>query len=211
MHNFFTGVTKLHYVLHVLTTFNFLELPVSKKILVLNGSPHHKGNTALLCKNFVDGVTNAGHEVMQFDLQGMKIAGCIGCMRGGKDPESPCTIKDDMGLIYPVYEKADIVVLASPLYYWAFTGQLKCAFDRLFAVAECNPDYANPVKECILLMAAEGNTPDNWKPVEDYYDSLIHFLKWKNLGKVLAGGVLNPGDIADHPALAEAFKLGSSL
>lgn len=182
-----------------------------KKILILNGSPHPNGNTALLCKAFTDGASQAGHEVKQFNLPAMKIAGCIGCMRGGKDPESPCIIKDDMGQIYPVYEKADLVVLASPLYYWSFSGQLKCAFDRLFAVAECNPDYANPIKEVVLLMAAEGDTPDNWKPMLDYYDSLVSFLKWKDLGRVLAGGVLKPGEVANRPVVLEAFNLGASL
>lgn len=182
-----------------------------KKILILNGSPHPKGNTAILCQAFKDGAAQSGHEVEQFNLSTMKISGCIGCMKGGKDPESPCTIKDDMGQIYPIYEKANLVVLASPLYYWSFSGQLKCAFDRLFAVAECNPDYANPIKEVILLMAAESDTPDNWKPVLDYYKSLVSFLKWKDLGQVLAGGVLKSGELANRPIVLEAFNLGASL
>lgn len=184
---------------------------MAKKILILNGSPHANGNTAILCKAFKDGAEQAGNEVVQFNLGQMKIAGCIGCMRGGKDPLSPCVIKDDMERIYPVYEKADTVVLASPMYYWSFSGQLKCAFDRLFAVAECNPEYQNPIKEVILLMAAEGDTPENWKPVENYYESLAAFLKWKDLGRVLAGGLLESGAAADRPITLEAFNLGASL
>ena len=93
-----------------------------------------------------------------------------------------------MGLIYPVYREADLVVLASPMYYWGFSGQLKTAFDRLFAVAECFPGYANPHKECALVMAAEGDSADNWKPVLDYYHALLGFLGWKDRGQVLAGG-----------------------
>lgn len=182
-----------------------------KKIIILNGSPHPKGNTAILCQAFRDGATQAGHELNQFDLSSMKISGCIGCMRGGKDPESPCTIKDDMDKIYPVYEKADIVVLASPLYYWSISGQLKCAFDRLFAVAECNPNYANPIKEVILIMAAEGDSAENWKPAVDYYESLTKFLQWKDLGRILAGGVLQPGAVANRPVVQEAFNFGASL
>ncbi len=64
--------------------------------------------------------------------------------------------------IYPAYKAADVVVLASPLYYWTISGQLKTAFDRLFAVAECDKDYRNPKKECILLMAA-GSVTDSRK------------------------------------------------
>lgn len=184
---------------------------MAKKVVILNGSPRPKGNTAILCEAFEAGAKKAGCEVRVFNLEKMKIAGCIGCMKGGKDRLSPCVIKDDMDKIYPAYEEADIVVLATPMYYWAFSGQLKTAFDRLFAVAECNPDYANPVKKCVLIMPAEGDSADNWKPAIEYYRSLIGFLKWENLGEILAGGVLDDGAVADRPAVEEARKLGESL
>ncbi len=184
---------------------------MAKKILILNGSPRMKGNTAMLCDSFAKGAESAGHTVTRFDLQKLDIHGCLGCMKGGKDPKSPCVQKDGMEKIYPAYEEADIVVLASPLYYWSVSGQLKTAFDRLFAVAECNPGYANPSKECILIMAAEGDTPDNGKPALDYYEALTGFLKWKDLGRVLAGGVLDAGAVAGKPAVDEAYKFGASL
>ena len=131
---------------------------MSKRILILNGSPRPNGNTAALVERFAAGARAAGGEVTVFDVAQMNIHGCLGCCHGGKDPASPCVQKDDMGKIYPIYRSADAVVLASPMYYWGISGQLKCAFDRLFAVAECTPDYANPVKDCALLMAAEGDT-----------------------------------------------------
>ena len=108
---------------------------MSKKILILNGSPRSKGNTAMLCDALSAGARSAGHQVTRFDLHKLDIHGCLGCVKGGKDPASPCVQKDDMGLIYPAYREADIVVLASPMYYWGFSGPLKTAFDRLFAVA----------------------------------------------------------------------------
>lgn len=58
--------------------------------------------------------------------------------------------------IYPAYKAADVVVPASPLYYWFISGFLKNAFDRLFAIAECDPNYRNPKKQRILIRAAEG-------------------------------------------------------
>ena len=117
---------------------------MGKKIIVLNGSPRKNGNTSALVKAFREGAESAGHTVTEFWLGGMKINGCRGCCAGGKNPESPCVQKDDMEQIYPAYKEADVVVLASPLYYWTISGQLKCAFDRLFAVAECDPSYTNP-------------------------------------------------------------------
>ncbi|MBD5558569.1 MAG: flavodoxin family protein [Desulfovibrio sp.] len=184
---------------------------MGKKILILNGSPRLKGNTAMLCDAFAQGAESAGHTVTRIDLQKLDIHGCLGCMKGGKDPASPCVQKDGMEKVYPAYEAADIVVLASPMYYWAFSGQLKTAFDRLFAVAECNPNYANPRKDCALLMAAEGDTPENWKPVLDYYTALLGFLEWKDLGHVLAGGILDAGAVAKTGALEEARAFGAAL
>ena len=184
---------------------------MSKNIIILNGSPHLKGNTAMLCDAFMKGAESAGHAVTRFDLQKLDIHGCLGCMKGGKNPASPCVQKDGMEAIYPAYRNADLVVLASPMYYWSVSGQLKTVFDRLFAVAECDPNYANPRKECALIMAAEGDTPDNWKPVLDYYHALTGFLNWTDRGQVLAGGILDAGAVSGRPVLDEAFRFGASL
>lgn len=147
---------------------------MAKRIIVLNGSPRKNGNTAELIKSFVNGAREAGNTVTEFFLNEMDIHGCLGCFGGGKNLESPCVQKDDMLKIYPAYKAADVVVLASPLYYWTISGQLKTAFDRLFAVAECDKDYRNPKKECILLMTAEGN---GFKESMYWYDNLMKYLK----------------------------------
>lgn len=183
-----------------------------KKICILNGSPRINGNTKELIKYFTKGAETVGHDVTCFDLQKMNIHGCLGCCNGGKNEDAPCVQKDDMSQIYPVYKTADIIVLASPMYYWSITGQLKCAFDRLFAIAELNPNYENPQKECILLMTSEGNTSDNFAPVKAFYEGLISHLGWKNLGIVYAGGNMNIGDILNKPEqLKQAEDLGKSI
>ena len=87
-------------------------------------------------------------------------------------------------------------------------GQLKLAFDRLFAVAECGPDLANPQKESVLLMAAEGH---GFEETLYWYDHLEQHLGWKSLGKVLCGGVMDLGDIAGREELHQAFELGRSI
>lgn len=181
---------------------------MGKKIIVLNGSPRKNGNTSALVKAFREGAESAGHTVTEFWLGGMKINGCRGCCAGGKNPESPCVQKDDMEQIYPAYKEADVVVLASPLYYWTISGQLKCAFDRLFAVAECDPGYTNPRKESALLMAAEGN---GFEETVYWYDRLMGHIGWKDWGKVLCGGVMAVGDIEGKPELEEARRLGASI
>ncbi len=181
---------------------------MGKKIIVLNGSPRANGNTSELIKSFTEGAESVGHTVTRFDLQRMDIHPCLGCCAGGKDRNNPCVQKDDMGIIYPAYEEADMVVLASPLYYWTISGQLKAAFDRLFAVAECNENYANPVKECALLMAAEGF---DFEETLYWYDRLMGHIGWTDRGKVLCGGVFNIGDIKGNEKLEEARQLGASI
>lgn len=185
---------------------------MGKKICILNGSPRANGNTQELIKHFVKGAEAAGHETVCFNLQKMNVHGCLGCCRGGKDASSPCVQKDDMEKIYPVYQEADVVVLASPMYYWGISGQLKCAFDRLFAIAELTPDYANPHKDAVLLMAAEGASERNFAPVRAFYKGLTAQLGWNDLGIVYAGGNMDAGAILDKPEqLKEAEDLGRSI
>lgn len=185
---------------------------MAKKILVLNGSPRPSGNTAALIEAFTEGAQSAGHTVVRFDLCRMKIGGCLGCCRGGKDPEAPCVQKDDMLKIYPEYRSADIVIFASPMYYWGFSSQLKAAIDRLFAVAELDPNYRNPIKTAGMLMAAEDNFPNTFEPIRFYFTSMAENLGWSCCGMVCAGGNLEAGAILKKPEqLAEARALGASL
>ena len=138
----------------------------------------------------------------------MNIHCCKGCLKGGKNPDSPCSQKDDMDKIYPHYKEADILVLASPMYYWSFSAQLKIFIDRIFAVTEIDPNYKTPYKECFMLMAAEGNDDNNSKPVIEYYQYLLNYLCWKDLGYLIAGGVFNIGDIKEKDEfLNKAFEM----
>lgn len=179
-----------------------------QKIVILNGSPRKGGNTTALVEAFSKGAAAAGHTVTTFFLDTMNVHPCKGCLCGGKDPASPCVQKDDMEQIYPAYREADIVVLASPLYYDAVTGQLKAAFDRLFAVAEGNPGYQSPAKKCALLMVAGDN---DFSLATHWYDHLMNHLAWKDIGKVLCGNALVIGDIKGRPELANAENLGRSI
>lgn len=183
-----------------------------KKILILNGSPRVGGNSDTLIEPFVKGAKEAGNEVTRFDVARMNIHGCLGCCRGGKDPSSPCVQKDDMAKIYPAYREADLVVLVSPMYYWSMSGQLKCCFDRLFAVAECDPNYANPIKEAMVLMPSEGADEDNFEPVKAYYEALFRHLGWKGLAYFNAGGNMACGAIKEKAdQLAAVYRLGKDI
>ena len=182
---------------------------MSRKIVILNGSPRKKGNTSGLTASFAEGARSVGHEVTEFFLNQMKIHGCLGCFGGHSSKECPCVQKDDMAAIYPKVKEADVVVLASPLYYWSLSGQLKTAIDRLFALEEGDGQkLRGNGKAGVLLMAAEG---DDFADSLQYFNHLMGHLQWKNLGAVLAGGNMADGDIAGKPELQKAFELGASI
>ena len=181
---------------------------MGKRIMILNGSPRRKGNTAALAAAFAEGAEAAGASVTVFDLGSMNIHPCLGCLAGASCSGSPCVQKDDMEAVYAAFRQADGIVLASPLYYWTISGQLKCALDRLFAVAELDMECHSRARDCALLMAAEG---DGFEETVFWYDRLMGYLGWQDRGKVLCGGVLNVGDIQGRPELDQARALGAAM
>ena len=180
-----------------------------KNIVVLNGSPRKNGNTSALVKAFTEGAENAGHAVTEFFLDNMHIHGCKGCFGGHSNRECPCVQKDDMDNIYPAVKNCDVLVLATPLYYWNMSGQIRTAIDRLFALEEGDGNLLRGHdRACVLLMAAEGH---NFQDVLTYFDHLMEHLHWKNLGYVLAGGNGDAGDINGKPEIHKAYELGKSI
>ncbi len=180
-----------------------------KNIVILNGSPRKRGNTSALVKAFTEGAESAGNKVTEFFLDRMNIAGCKGCFGGNNTKECPCVQKDDMAQIYPVLKESDVVIMATPLYYWNMSGQLRTAIDRLFALEEGDENLLRGNgRSSALLMSAEGNGFDD---VVLYYDHLMEHLKWENLGHVLAGGNMSIGDIEGKSEIQEAYNLGKSI
>ena len=182
---------------------------MGKNIVILNGSPRQKGNTSMLVKAFTEGAESAGHTVTGFFLGGMDIHGCKGCFGGHSSRECPCVQQDDMNKIYPAVKDSDVVVLASPLYYWTMSGQIRTALDRLFALEEGDGNLLRGNgRGSVLLMAAEGH---GFEDAMLYFDHLMEHLRWKNLGKVLCGGVMDVGDAQGRKELDDARELGKSI
>ena len=182
---------------------------MSKRIVILNGSPRKTGNTSELIRSFMEGAESAGNEVTTFHLDSMNIHGCKGCFGGNSSRECPCVQKDDMDQIYPAVKDADVIVLATPLYYWNMSGQLRTTVDRLFALEEGGENLLRGHdKASALLMAAEGH---GFEDVLLYYDHLMEHLRWKNLGHVLAGGNGDVGDIKGKKELQDAYELGRAI
>ena len=154
-----------------------------KKIIILNGAGKKNGNTAAVIKAFADAAVSNGNEVKEFYLQSMNIKGCLdcgGCRRKEKNSDNPCVQNDGMAEIYPFFKEADVVVFASPVYWWDVTGTLKTAIDRLYA--GLNNFNGLAPKETVLLMASGGSTIDH---MADWYRNFDYWLKWKSLGMAM--------------------------
>ena len=182
---------------------------MSRKIVVLNGSPRRKGNTSALVKAFIAGAESAGNTVTEFFLDSMNIHGCKGCFGGHSSRACPCVQLDDMDKIYPAVRECDVIVLASPLYYWNLSGQIRTAVDRLFALEEGDGNLLRGHgRASALLMSAEGH---GFEDVLLYYKHLTEHLEWKDLGHVLAGGNGDIGDIEGKPEVSAAYDLGRAI
>ena len=169
---------------------------MSKKIIILNGAARKNGNTAKLAEAFADGARSAGNEVKSFHLDIMDIHSCKGCLNANKNSKSPCSQKDDMDKIYAEFEEADVIVFASPLYFWTVTGTLKTAADRLYAELECL-GYGRFPKKSVLLMTADGG---DYSQAVAWYRTYERNLGWKNLGEVLGKGKTK-----------DAYQFGASI
>lgn len=160
---------------------------------------------AALARAFAEGARSAGHNVTEFFLGGMEIHGCKACRGGRSDRDFPCVQHDGMDEIYPAVRGCDVLVLASPLYYWNLSGPLMTAINRLFALEEGGENLLRGHgRASALLMSATGH---DFGDVLGYYGHLLEHLKWQNLGHVLAGG----GPVDGRPELEEARALGASI
>lgn len=101
---------------------------MSKRILIISGSPRLHGNSDILCDEFKRGALEAGHEVEKINLGAKKINYCLGC--GVCNATGKCVQKDDMAEILQKMIKADVIVLASPVYFYAMNGEMKTFIDR---------------------------------------------------------------------------------
>ena len=169
------------------------------KIVILNGSARKNGSTAKLIEAFADGAKSSDNEVREFYLQDMNIKGCLGCehcSESVKGTSNPCIQNDDMRLINEAFVSADVIVFASPVYFWTITGTLKTAADRLYAQLR-SLGYGGFPRKSVLLMTAGGS---DYSQAVRWYETFEKNLGWENLGEVLGAGKIRA-----------AFELGASI
>ena len=179
---------------------------MQKKVLILSSSPRKGGNSEMLAAAFARGAQAAGHDVETMHLREKKYGfcrGCFACLKRGS-----CVLQDDAAEIVAKAHDADVLVFATPVYYYSVSGQLKTMLDRLNPLFDT--DYAF-TKAYLLATAAEDETETvrgTEMAVQGWVDC---FDRCAMAGVVFAGGVDAVGDIEGHPALARAEQMGAAV
>lgn len=175
-------------------------------ILILSGSPRKGGNTDLLVEAFAKGASQK-HKVEVVSVHDYKVNPCMGCNVCFRNKTNACVQKDDMHIIYEKMAMTDMLVIASPVYFYGLSAQLKAIIDRFH-----NPIRDSfPVKKMALLLVGAATLLELFDSIITQYQLCLKFFKLEDAGYVLVRGVKNKGDIQNSEVLHEAFNLGLSV
>ncbi len=175
---------------------------MGKKILILSGSPRKGGNSDLLCDEFARGASEAGHEVEKIRVAERKIGYCLGCY-ACRDT-GVCAIKDDMAEIIQKIIDTDVLVLASPVYFYSIDAQLKALIDRTVA-------RWTEVKDkefYYIVTAADGEREAAETTIACFRGYADCVEGAKEMGIVYGMGTYEKGEVKNTPAIKEAYEMG---
>ena len=179
---------------------------MNKKVLIISSSPRKGGNSETLAAAFAKGAREAGHQVETVYLREKQVGfckGCLACLKLGH-----CVIQDDAVEIAAKMHDANVLVFATPVYYYCVSGQLKTMLDRANPLFDT--DYA--FTKAYLLATAAEDAPETFagqrKPCRAGWTG---FPRCVLAGTVFAGGVNGVGEIAGHSALEHAYQMGKEV
>ncbi|MCL2549280.1 MAG: flavodoxin family protein [Symbiobacteriaceae bacterium] len=177
-------------------------------IIVITGSPHIKGTSALLADRFCAGAKEAGHEVTRFDAAFSRVAACLGCDHCRVEATRyQCVHTDAMENLNSHLLQSDLLVFVTPLYYFGMSAQLKTVIDRFYA----NNSRLQGGKKTILLATAADDQESTLDALVAHYQTMIGYMRWEDAGILLSLGVSTREDIeaTDYPD--QAWHLGRNL
>ena len=175
------------------------------KILVITGSPRKNGNSNTLADNFIKGAEEKGHSVVRFDSAFKNVHPCIACNKCGMNGD--CVFNDDFNFIKENIVNSDMVVFATPMYYFGISAQIKAVIDRFYSI---NGKIHTPKKAALFLTYAD-NSKIKEQPIKNHYEVLLDYLGWTSVGEIIAPGVWTEGSINNTQYPKMAYELGKSL
>ena len=181
---------------------------MTKRILVITGSPRRNGNSFAMTDAFVKAAEERGHSVKRFDAAMMKLGGCHACETCYKTGKA-CSFDDDFNIIAPEILEADAIVFTMPVYWYSIPSQIKAVIDRIYSLVVGGKDISG--KECALIACCEEEDPTVLDGVRIPMERTAALNKWKMVGEVLIPGVLNVGDIEKTDGCAQAAALAEKF
>ncbi len=178
---------------------------MSKRVLILSGSPRKGGNSDLLCDEFARGAAESGNEVEKIRAAEKNIGycrACYACKESGK-----CVIKDDMADVLQKMIDADVIVLASPVYFYSIDAQLKAVIDRTVArwLEVRDKEFYYIVTAADEKKASAETTIACFRGYADCVEGA------KEMGIIYGMGAYEKGEIKNHPAMNEAYEMGKRV
>ena len=181
---------------------------MSKKIVVITGSPRKNGNSFAMTKVFIEALEKKGHQVIRFDAAMKNVGGCHACETCFKT-EKACSFDDDFNEIAPSILSADVVVFTMPVYWYSIPAQIKGVIDKMYSFCVAGKDIAG--KECAVIACCEEEDMSVLDGVRIPIERSVALLKWKMIGEVLVPGVLNIGDIDKTEGCKKAIELANKI
>lgn len=181
---------------------------MSKKIVVITGSPRKNGNSFAMTEAFIRAAEAKGHSVTRFDAALKKVGGCRACETCFSQGRA-CTFDDDFNAVAPAILEADALVFTTPVYWYSFPAQIKAVIDRVYSFVIGGRDIAG--KECALIACCEEDDLSVLDGVRIPFERTAALNQWKVVGEVLVPGVLNPGDVDKTDGCERAAALAASI
>lgn len=175
------------------------------KVLIVSSSPRKEGNSDVLCDRFAKGAAAAGHEIEKIMLRDKKISPCNACYACMET--HTCAIKDDMADIFPKLLEADVILLASPVYFYSVSAQMKAVIDRCMAG---HKSLAG--KQFYFIITA---ADPQREAAEGTLAALRGFLRCipdaQEKGIIYGMGTWDKGDVYRHPSYEHAYEMGKKV
>ena len=183
----------------------------ANNVLILNGATRINGNTDLILKTIIESSENTEVKINQINLRKKKIADCIGCFHCHDDDK--CSIKDDMKEIREEINKSDLLIFASPVYWWGVTGIMKILIDRLyFYYSSCNKKFIAGKKAIIVTPMNMNSDIHKIKILIKFYDFLFDNLDVELVDTYFFGNINEKGEIGTNTEyLRQIDYLGKNL
>jgi multimeric flavodoxin WrbA len=173
-------------------------------ILIVTGSPRRNGNTEIMANTFAESAKTAGHDVTVKHLSTLKVGPCLGCQYCFTH-DGVCVQQDDMNSILKDLAETDMLVLASPIYWFDVSAQTKSFVDRMYAFAK----KGFRIKSIAMLL--NSGAPNVYDAAEAQLNAICSYLKWENKGVIKIPGMIEKGSMNTSDKLESVRDFAATL